>query len=64
MNQKVTNLNKEKSALESEVSRLKTEIKEMKEHVGDAGKNAELQYKRFEEATLKIQKLEKDLDLE
>jgi len=64
MNTKIQQMAKEKSQFESEISRLKQELKTANEHMAEIEKKSEATYKRFEEATSKVMRLEKDLELE
>lgn len=64
MNSKMLQLNKDKNQLEMDASKLKTELKALKDEKEDIEKKADAQYKRLEESTMKVMRLEKDLELE
>ncbi|TNV87373.1 hypothetical protein FGO68_gene4873 [Halteria grandinella] len=64
MNSKMLQLNKDKNQLEMDASKLKAELKALKDEKEDIEKKADAQYKRLEESTMKVMRLEKDLELE
>jgi|LauGreDrversion4_2_1035121.scaffolds.fasta_scaffold118938_3 hypothetical protein len=64
MNTKIQQMAKAQSQFESEISRLKQELKTANDHLAEIQQKSEATYKRFEEATSRVMRLEKDLELE